>query len=180
MGDFIGAPASGSDGLTGTSLGSTRFMRDLGRLDGEHRVRALASGGHEQVVQVLHGRLRVERHHGVLELLVPTTSTRLREHSTSESPTEKSPRHTSYAERCRPQGGPHGFVLRHQQPRGTDQVAIRVPGGRHVELVAAHYGNCDADRAGIETATFADWRNRLLAARDRLLQDDRDAGRFVP
>ena len=41
----------------------------LRRLEGDDRVRAVAAGRHEQVVEVLHGGLRVERHDRVLELL---------------------------------------------------------------------------------------------------------------
>ena len=93
---LIGAPDSGSDGLTGTSRLSVLTSDDLGRLDGQHGVRAVAAGGDEQVVQVLHGRLRVERHDRVLELLgADRPRPGCASTSTSESPTENSPRQTS-------------------------------------------------------------------------------------
>ncbi len=43
--------------------------RNLRRLDRQHRVRAIPAGRHEQVMQVLRGGLRVERHDSVLQLL---------------------------------------------------------------------------------------------------------------
>ena len=43
-------------------------QRHLGRLERQDGVRAVAAGRHEQVVQMLDSRLRMERHDGVLEL----------------------------------------------------------------------------------------------------------------
>jgi len=43
----------------------------LGGLQGDHRVTRRPVGGHEPVMEVLHRRLRVERDHGVLQLVRP-------------------------------------------------------------------------------------------------------------
>ena len=154
--------------------------RDLGRLEGQDRVRALAAGGHEQVVEVLDGGLRVERHDRVLELL---GADRPRSGCATPGAASRRPRtRPARRRRRRPSSagrpGPR-LVLGHQQPRGADEVGLGVADRGHVELVAAddRERRCRATPAagrcprGCRAA--CGWRS------GRLLEADRDARRLV-
>ena len=147
MGDVIGAPASGSDGLTGTSRCSTRGKRHLGRLYRQHRIRALAAGGDEEVMQVLRGGLRVQCHDRVLELLCADHLDQVaRAQHERIADRELAPPHVDLEAVCRGQPGA-ALVLGHEQPRRAHEVAVGIAAGRNVELVAAHDRERDADRA---------------------------------
>ena len=110
---------------------------------------------------------------------VPTTSTRLREHRTSESPTEKSPRQTSMRTSSGAGSPSPGSCSGISRRADADEVALRVAGRGHVQLVAAYDGRGDPDRALSQAAALARVAQPPVGGADGLLEHDRDARRFV-
>ena len=163
---LIGAPESGSDGLTGTSR--------LSVLTSDDSVASIASTASEpsppaatkKVVQVLNRRLRVEGHDRVLEFLGPDRLDHVaradheRVADREVAPPDIDPK------RLRRGQTAARFVLRHQQPRRADQIGIGIA------ALIATYSSFERTTA---TATPIDpgprplpsraWRRRRFAAR---------------
>ncbi len=155
----------------------------LGRLERDRAVAAAALRGDETVVEVLHRGLRVERQHGVLELLGAEARDDVRAHQ-----------HERVAEGDL--AAPHvglelpgrqaAFAVRvgqRREARLADEVCLRRADRRDVHLAAADDRDADADRAVAARAAQAEpvalVGEPLVGGRDRLLEADPDAGRLV-
>ena len=179
-GRAVGRAGQGLGGADGHELVLDAGGRDLGRLERQDGIRAAALGGHEEVVEVLRGGLRVERHERVLELLGADR-----------------PGHVAGDEQERVADGDLAapdvdmdlvarrqalatLLLGQRQEAGlAHEVGVGVADGRHVQLVAADDGDAGADGAGGQAVALARLAERLVGGPDRLLEADGDARRLV-
>jgi hypothetical protein len=132
------------------------------------------------MVQVLGRRLRVQRDHGVLQLLGPD---RLGERAGDED------QRLAHGEVAAPyleaQVVRRGQALavellgKGEEPRLANEERMRRAQARHVQLVAADDAHGQPDRAALEALTLALVAEAAVYATDGLLEDDRDARRFV-
>ena len=144
----------------------TARRHQLGGLDGEHGVRAVAAGRHEQVVEVLDSRLRVERHDRVLELLGADDLGQVARHQ-QERVTDRdlAPPDLDPQGVVRGQARLLACVVGHQQPRGAHEVCLGAADGRDVQLVVADDRDGDAEGARWQAAALAAAAQLAVGAR---------------
>ena len=148
MGDRSGAPARGSSGRTGTSVRGLVRRADLGRLERERAVAAVAVGRDEPGVEVLDGRLGVERDQRVLEGVGADPGDHVcRDEAEGVAHGQLAPPDLGLQLRDRQAALPVR-VGEGGQPRLADEVGLGGAHGGDVELPAADHGDRDADRAG--------------------------------
>ncbi len=157
--------------------------RHLGRLEGDRAVAARSVGGHEPVMEVLHGRLRVEGQHRILELVHPELGDDVRRHQDERvAHRDLTTPHVGF-QRARRQAALPVGVGQGRQPRLADQVGLGRADGRDVHLAAPDDRHADADRAvpvgRLEPQPIGLVGKPLVGGPDRLLETDPDAGRFV-
>ncbi len=152
---------------------------ELRCLDGEDRVRAVAARRHEQVMQVLDGRLRVQRHDRVLELLGTNHLGQVAGHQQQRvadgdlAPPDLDPQ-------CVVRGQSRLLrVVGDQQARRPHEVRLGAPDCRDIQLVVADDRDGDAQRAGWQAAALATAAQLAIGAPDRLLKTDGHARRLV-
>ena len=153
--------------------------RDLRRLQRHHRIRAVPAGGHEQVVEMLHGRLGVERHDRVLELL--------RAHGLGQVAADQEQR-VAHRQLAPPHvhaqrvicGNPGQLrLVGHQQARGPHEVRLRVTDRGHVQLALAHDRDGDAQDAWRHPVALAAAAQLAVGSAHGLLEADGDTRGLV-
>ena len=189
--DVVGEWDRRAVGSTGERLGRSHRherpaagrRRHLGRLERDRPITAGALGCLETLVEVLHGRLRMERDHRILELVRTELGDDVRrdEHERVADRNLAAP-HL----RLESAGRQASFAMRvgqGREPGLTDEVRLGRADRRHVHLVAADHADPDADGAVVAGRFQAEAirlvQESLVGSRDRLLQADADPGRFV-
>jgi hypothetical protein len=133
-------------------------------------------------MQVLHGRLGVERHHGVLELVRAQLRGHVGRHQDERVANGDLAAPHDRRGVLHRQAVPAAGVRERHQVRLSNQVGLRGAGRHDVELVAADHGDADADRAGrpvTQPEPVPLGEEAAVRGADRLLQADDQSGRLV-
>ena len=126
-------------------------------LDGDHRVGALATGRHEEVVEVLDGGLRMEREHRALELLGADGLGHVARHEqerVTDAQLAAPDIDARGVVRAAGEAG-HGPPVRHEEAGVADEIRLDPADRGEVELVVADDRDADAERARGEAGTLA-------------------------
>ena len=189
--DIVGQGDRGPVGCAGQGLGrADRDQRprsmgrgDLGGLEGDHRVAAVAVGGEEAVVEVLHRRLRMERDHRVLELIRTEPAHHVRRDQ-DERVADRDLAAPDVGLQIAGRQAPLAVRVGQGREAGlADEVRLRRPDRGHVQLVGPDDGDPDPDRPvlrrPVQPEPFPLVVEPLVRRRDRLLDADPDPGRLV-